>query len=125
MQYHMNKNLLHTLLAVALSVLLLLLTDPFMLWMPSMFAMTVLVIAIIGLGIWTGFVMKEQARDEREAIHRMHSGRVAYLAGFFVLTAALLVQGFVAHHVDPWIAGTLWVMVISKLIARWYFEKYQ
>lgn len=120
----MKNNYVHIFLAVVLSGLLLLLTDPFMFWMPSMFAMTVLFIAVVFLGVWTGFIMKEEARDEREALHRMHSGRVAYLSGLFVLTAALVVQGF-AHDVDPWIAAALWVMVVSKLIARLYFEKYQ
>jgi Ca2+/Na+ antiporter len=120
----MKNNIIHILLAVILTGLLFMLTDPFMFWMPSMVAMTVLFVAVVFVGIWTGFIMKEKVRDERELMHRMYSGRVAYLLGLFVLTLALVVQGF-SHHVDPWIAGTLWVMVISKLIARLYFEKYK
>lgn len=120
----MNKNILHIILAVVLCGLLLLLTDPFMFWMPSMVAMTVLFVVVIALGIWTGFIMKEVAKDERELLHRMHSGRIAYLSGLVVLTAALVAQGF-SHHVDPWVALALGVMVVSKLAARLYFEKYK
>ena len=120
----MKNNIIHIFLAIALPGLLFMLTDPFMFWMPSMVAMTVLFIAVVFLGIWTGFIMKEQANDERELQHRMHSGRIAYLSGLFVLTVGLVVQGF-SHHVDPWIAGALWIMVISKLIARLYFEKFK
>lgn len=118
----MKNNLLHSFLAVLLVILLLLLTDPLMLFMPSMMAMTVLFIAVIVLGVWIGFVSKEEARDEREALHRMHSGRIAYLSGLLVLTVALIVQGF-QHYVDPWVAAALGVMVVSKLVARLYFEK--
>lgn len=122
----MKNNYVHIFLALVLSGLLLMLTDPFMFWMPPMYAMTALFIAVVSLGIWTGFIMKEEALDEREAQHRMHSGRVAYLAGLFMLTAGLIAQGFgPAHHVDPWIAAALWIMVVSKLAARLYFEKYK
>lgn len=117
----MKNNFVHIFLAVVLVVLLVLLTDPFMFWMPSMVGMTVLFIAVIVLGIWTGFILKEEARDEREAAHRMSSGRIAYLAGLAVLTVGLVVQGF-QHHVDPWVAGALGVMVVSKLIARIYLN---
>ncbi len=119
----MNNNTTHVILAVILSGLLLMLTDPFMFWMPSMAAMTVLFVAVVVLGIWTGFVLNEQVRDEREVIHRMYSGRVAYLLGLAVLTIGLTKQGFIDHHVDPWIAATLWVMVVSKLISHLYLEK--
>jgi hypothetical protein len=118
----MKNNLIDILLATLLVILLVLLTDPFMLFMPSMMAMTVLFIVVVFLGVWIGFVVKEKASDEREALHRMHSGRIAYLSGLTLLTIALIVQGF-AHHVDPWVAGALGVMVVSKLIARLYFEQ--
>jgi hypothetical protein len=74
--------------------------------------------------VWVGFVMYEQAHDEREALHKMHAGRIAYLSGIAVLTVALMVQGF-AHDIDPWISIALGVMVIAKLGARFYSEEYQ
>jgi di/tricarboxylate transporter len=120
----MKNNLVHIFLALVLVVLLVLLMDPFMYWMPPMVAMTVLLVAVVVLCVWSGFVMKEQASDEREALHRMNAGRVAYLLGIGILTLALVVQGL-AHEIDPWIALTLGVMVISKLAARLYFDIYQ
>lgn len=117
----MKNNLLHIFLAIALVVVLVLLTDPFMYWMPPMAAMGALLCAAVLLLVWAGFVMYEGAADEREAMHRMNAGRVAYLSGVAVLTIGLIAEGL-AHHSDPWIGGTLAVMVISKLVARLYFE---
>jgi hypothetical protein len=41
------------------------------------------------------------------------------------LTAGLLAQGFFEHHVDPWLAGALAVMVIAKVAARLYDEAFR
>ena len=117
----MKNNFFHILTAVALVIVLLLLTDPFMYWMPPMAAMGVLLCAAALLLIWAGFVMYEDASDEREAMHRMNAGRVAYLSGVAVLTVALIVQGL-SHESDPWVAGALAFMVLSKLGARLFYE---
>jgi hypothetical protein len=108
-------------LALALVISLILLVDPFMYWMPPFAGMIALVAATALLCVFAGFVMLERAVDEREAMHRMNAGRVAYLSGIAVLTAALLFQGL-TDMVDPWIAGALGAMVIAKLIARVFFE---
>lgn len=115
-------NVLHIVLALVLVVLLVLLTDPFMNFMPAMGAMFSLVGATVLLIIFAGFVMFERASDEREVMHRMNAGRIAYLSGIAVLTVGLLVEGLTLHHVNPWIAGALGIMVVSKLIARFVFE---
>ena len=109
--------------AVVLLGLLTLLSDPFMLWMPAEAQMAALLGAAVLACVWAGFVMYERSSDEREMLHKMHAGRVAYLSGIAVLTAALVVQGF-AHTIDPWVSVALGVMVISKLIARFYSERY-
>ena len=119
----MKNNLLHICTALFLVALLFVLTDPFMYWMPPMAATVALVLAAVLLLVWAGFVMYESAGDEREAMHRMNAGRVAYLAGIAVLTIALLVQGF-SHEIDPWIAGALGVMVLSKLGARLFYDSH-
>ena len=110
--------------AVLLIVLLVLLSDPFMLWMPAKAQMAVLVSAAVLVALWAGFVMYEKADDERELVHKMHAGRVSYLSGITVLTLALIYQGFV-HTIDPWISFALGVMVVSKLFARLYSEYYR
>jgi hypothetical protein len=79
--------------------------------------MTALLIVVILLLVWAGFVLQENAHDEREVLLKMKSGRVAYLSGLGMLMVALIVQGF-AHAIDPWIASTLAVMVVAKLVTR-------
>jgi len=118
----MKNNALQIGVALVLVVLLVLLLDPFMLLMPPPVAMLCIVLASALVVLFAGFVLKEQVRDEREAMHRLQSGRAGYLAGLAVLTLALIVQGF-AHHVDPWIAGALAVMIVGKIVARMRAEK--
>lgn len=120
----MENKTIQIVVACAVVVFLGLLTDPFMLWMPPMAGMVFLLCATVLLCVWGGFVMKEKAHDEREVVHRMHAGRTAYLSGIAILTVALVVQGL-AHHIDPWIALALGVMVIAKLASHFYSDKYQ
>lgn len=113
----MKSNAVYIGVALSVVVLLVLLTDPFMLWMPPAAAMAALVGAVVLLGAWIAFVAYERVSDEREAALRSHAGHAAYLAGVAVLTAAVLVQGL-SHHLDPWVAGALAAMVIAKVAAR-------
>lgn len=121
--FHMKNNIAQVFTAVATIVFLGLLTDPFMYWMPAQMEMLILVGVTVLLCVWFGFVASEQANDEREALHRMHAGRVAYLSGIATLTIALLVQGL-AHAIDPWIAATLGIMVVAKLASHFYTDRY-
>ncbi len=120
----MANNLIHIGTAIVLVGLLTLLTDPFMVWMPGFAQMMALLGAAILACMWAGFVMYEQASDERDALHRMNAGRMAYLSGIATLTIALVVQGF-AHDIDPWISLVLGVMVVVKLGSRIYSDKYE
>lgn len=120
----MANKLFHIGTAVVLVGLLTLLSDPFMLWMPDLAQMMVLLGAAILACVWAGFVMYEHTVDERDALHRMNAGRMAYLSGIAVLTVALVVQGF-AHDIDPWVSIALGVMVLVKLGSRFYSDKYQ
>ena len=116
-----GRTLLHVITAVTLVVILGLLADPFMLWMPDMAAMTVLIIAAALLCVWIGLVIREHGGDERSVAHRMHAGRIAYLLGIGVLTVGLVVQGF-TYSIDPWIALALATMVLSKLAVHLYAD---
>ncbi len=109
--------------ALVLVVSLFALTDPFMYWMPDMAAMFALIAAAALAAVWAGFVAKERGGDEREVQNRMYAGRVAYLSGIAVLTIALVVQGL-AHTIDPWIPLALGIMVVAKLGARWYADRF-
>jgi hypothetical protein len=94
-----------------------------MLWMPPMAVTGAILFVSVIICIWSGFVMMERGGDEREMFHRINAGRVAYLSGIAVLTVAVVVQG-ISHHIDPWVAGTLAVMVVSKILARMYLDRY-
>ncbi len=121
----MKNNLTHIVLALALVILLVLLTDPFMYFMPPTAALVALLIIIVLVGVWTGSILREAPGDERAIIHSMNAGRVAYLSGAIVLTAAVVYQGLVHHMVDTEVALALGVMVVAKIAAQLYFEKYR
>ncbi len=116
-----NTNYIHIVVAGALAFFLLALADLVPFWMPMMGEMMALLVVVILLLVWVGFVVKEKAVDEREVTLKMRSGRVAYLSGLVILTFALIVQGF-EHAIDPWIAVTLAVMVVAKLATWLYLE---
>lgn len=117
----MNKKYLYITVAAVLAFFLLTLADLVPFWMPMMGEMTALLLVVILLLIWAGFVMQENAHDEREVLLKMKSARVAYLSGLAVLMLALVVQG-IEHAIDPWIAIALAVMVVTKLFIRLYEE---
>ena len=110
-------------IGLILVALLTLLCDPFMLWMPPPAQTAVLLGVVLLLIAWAGFVLREKASDEREALHARHAGRVSYLAGLAVLTLALLLQGL-AHDIDPWIVVALGTMVLTKLAAHWHLDRH-
>lgn len=120
----MKNNILPIIIAIFLVIALFLLSDPFMIWMPDFAVLCLLVLAAALLLIWAGFVLRERAVDEREALHRMNAGRAAYLAGLAVLTVGLVVQGL-SYGVDPWLSLGLGVMVVVKLVARLYFDRHR
>lgn len=117
----MNNKSLQILVALVLAFFLMVLADFVPFWMPMMGEMLALVIVVVLLLVWVGFVMQEQAQDEREILLKMKAGRVAYLSGLGVLTLGLVVEAF-SHNIDPWITIGLAVMVLSKLFSRLYNE---
>ena len=119
----MKNNTIKIGVALVLVFFLATLADLVPFWMTKMNEMILLLIVSVLLLVWVGFVMFEQVGDEREVVHRMNAGRVAYLSGIGVLTLGLIVQGF-HHAIDPWVAIALAVMVVSKLSAYLYASKF-
>ena len=107
-----------------LVILLVSLLDPFMLTMPTHLAMMAMVGATIIVALFAGTVLQEKAGDERESHNRSLAGRIGYLAGLVVLTLGVLVEGLTTHHVDTWVASALGVMVIAKILARFYADSH-
>ena len=116
-----NHIIVHSSVALFIGFFALVLADLVPFWMPMMGEMVALLIVTVLLCIWVGLIMFEKVHDEREALLRHQSGRIAYIAGISVLLVALLIQGF-GHAIDPWIPITLAVMVVVKQLSRLYLE---
>ena len=117
------KNNLHVeaLTSIALVGLAVLLLNPFHFWMPDMMLMAMLALTLVVFALFAIFILREKIQDERDTVHRMLSGRVAFLVGSALLTIGIVVQGM-QHAVDVWLVVVLVAMVLSKLIARIYSD---
>ena len=120
----MNNNFIFVGVTVVLVFLLLALGDFLPFWMPDMDEMLVLLAVTLLVTFWTGFIFYERAYDEREIVHRLHAGRIAYASGVAVLTIGLCFQGL-ADAIDPWLLLALGTMVVTKMIVRLFFDTYR
>ncbi|MDQ3076883.1 MAG: hypothetical protein M3Q63_02420, partial [bacterium] len=68
------------------------------------------------------FILRENVRDERDGMHRLLAGRMAFLLGSITLVIGILVQAY-SHTVDIWLVLTLVVMVLTKMGTRLYSDK--
>lgn len=119
------KNNPATQFTAALGTLLLALAvlNPFGIWMPTAIAMMLLAGLFLVFCLFAIFVIREKAIDERDEQHRAFAGRAAFL-----VAAAFLVIGIVAedlmHALDPWLVIALSGMIVGKLAARMYSDRY-
>lgn len=74
---------------------------------------------LIVFAVFAAFVWREDARDEREELHRLIANRAAFLASALVLIIGVIVQSF-AHAVDPWIVWALGAMILAKVAGLIY-----
>lgn len=115
----MKNNLQEYVIGGVLIILLLLLLNPFSLWMPDTLLMMVVAGLAIVFALFAGFMWREQAQDEREELLRHHASRMAYLVGAGALVLAVIVQSF-QHDIDPWILVALGVMILAKVFGSVY-----
>ena len=109
--------------AGVLILLLVLLINPFHFWMPTMAHMTLLAGAVVVFGLFSSFVLREHAGDEREDIHRMFADRIAFLAGAAMLTVGILYQIYY-DMLDVWLVAVLVVMILTKIAMRLYGDRH-
>ena len=105
-----------------LVALLLVIANPFHVWMPSMMVMLILVCLFAAFSVFAVFMLREHPRDEREALHRMLAGRVGFLSGAGVLTVAIIVEEL-QETLDIWLVIALVVMIVAKMGARMYSDR--
>lgn len=103
------------LLAVAITLALVLLVNPFGFIMTSAYILTVLMLLGLAVIAFGTFVWRERFHDEREELHAMKAGRLSYFAGGVVLVVAIVVET-VTHTLDIWLVVALAAMVITKLV---------
>lgn len=106
-------------ISIVLLVLAVLLLNPFKWFMPSSMVMTIIVGLAVAFILFSTFIWKEKARDERELLHRTASGRIAFLSGVLVLVIGVIVEGL-KHEVDIWLVLALTVMIMAKVITSIY-----
>lgn len=116
----MKNNLLQEIgVSVVLIVLLILFLNPFYFWMPDILLMMMVLGLVVTFALFASFIWRENARDERESLHKMMAGRFAFLAGTAVLVAGIIVQSL-KHELDFWLVLTLGVMILAKIIGLIY-----
>ncbi|MDP3741579.1 MAG: hypothetical protein Q8R08_04645 [bacterium] len=109
--------------AAVLIILLLLLLNPLQFWMPSAVGMLILAILVVIFAVFASFILREKARDEREAMHHMYADRIAFLAGAGLLVIGITIQSL-RHDLDPWLAYTLGAMIFAKLASLIYTQNH-
>ncbi len=105
-----------------LVVLLILLINPMHLWMPNMAHETVVIGLILAFGLYSVFVLREKARDERDVLHRMLAARASFFAGTTLLTIGIF-NGAQHDAVDVWLVIVLVAMILTKIGTRFYSDR--
>ena len=117
--------LLHseTIFVFVLVALLWALINPLGLWMPVQFEMICTTLVLIFFILFSLYLLfREKSGDEREELHLFIAARLAYLLGSGILVLGIVVQT-VMHHLTFWLPLALGVMLMGKLVGRWYAEK--
>ena len=114
-----NNFLQEIIVSVVLIVLLILFLNPFELWMPPVLLMMMVLGLVIVFSIFASFIWRENSRDERENLHKMMAGRIAFLAGAGSLVIGIIIQSF-RHELDFWLVLTLGTMIFAKIIGLIY-----
>ncbi|MEX0931567.1 MAG: hypothetical protein WDZ88_02335 [Candidatus Paceibacterota bacterium] len=119
----MNRRTLYSvILSVLVLVLAIILVNPFDILMLDMALETALIVLVVVIALFAGFVWRERYADERERDLRGNAGRIAYLSGLIVLTAGIVYECLLGNE-RVWLLATLAVMVVTKLVAYEYFER--
>ncbi|HVN26783.1 MAG TPA: hypothetical protein VMT99_04025 [Candidatus Paceibacterota bacterium] len=105
--------------AAVFLVLLVVVLNPWSLFMPGYVVMGLLTALAVLFGVFASLIWRESGRDEREAFHSMFADRMAFLVGSGILLVAVIVEEL-AGSIDPWIAAALGGMVVAKVGALIY-----
>ena len=87
------------------------------LWMPNMSEQVLVAILVLLFAAYAIFFWREKSHDEREDLHRMFAGRVAFLAGAGMLVISIALQAHTGM-IDPALPLSLGAMIFAKSAAR-------
>lgn len=102
-----------------LIILLVLFLNPFNFWMPTSLLMMMVLVLVLVFALFASFVWRENHRDEREGLHKMMAGRIAFLVGTALLTLGIIIQSF-NHNLDSWLVFILSGMIVAKVATLIY-----
>ncbi len=108
---------------LVLVVLLVLLVNPYDIWMPTMMNVMIITLLLVVFGLFASVILREGARDEREGVHRSLAGRYAFLVGSLILIGGISYQSF-THSLDIWLPVTLVAMILTKIATHFYSDRY-
>jgi len=114
-----NNFLQEIIVSGVLIILLVLFLNPFELWMPPILLMMMVLGLVVVFSLFASFIWRENNKDEREGLHKMMAGRIAFLAGTATLVIAIIIQSF-RHELDAWLVVTLGVMILAKIVGLLY-----
>ena len=114
-----NNFLQEIFVSLTLIVLLVLFLNPFYFWMPNTLLIMMIAGLIVVFALFASFIWRENAQDEREALHRFMAGRIAYLAGAGLSVVGIIIQSL-QHNLDGWLVGILGIMIFAKIIGLVY-----
>ncbi len=107
----------------SLLILLILLLNPFDLWMPTSLHMLLIALLSAAFLAFSNLLWREEAHDEREEWHRFFAGRLGYFFGTMILVIGIVVESL-AHSLDTWLIIALAGMLVGKVIGRIYAGLY-
>lgn len=117
-----NNFIIESVVATILVGLLVLLINPMHFWMPDMAHETVVVGLIIIFGLYSVFILREKAKDERDVFHRMLAARAAFFVGTLLMAIGIYV-GAQKNNIDLWLVAALVGMILTKIATRFYSDR--
>ncbi len=114
-----NNFLQEIIISLTLIILLILFLNPFEFWMPNIILMMMILGLLLVFSVFASFIWREKSRDERESMHKMIAGRIAFLSGTAVLVIGIIIQSL-KHELDFWLIFALGVMILAKIVGVIY-----
>ena len=104
-------------------ILLVAFIATFYLAMPPMVYALGYAAVVLMFVVFVASTVAKTDRDEREESHQAMAAESGFMAGGFILLAAIAHQAFVMHAVDMWLFAALVGMLVVRLGIRLYLDK--